>query len=82
MINSPGMKCTFPAEGGGVGGTWLKHSRFHGERRTREVGLIQKKMLDGRLRHQRFGRPEQLLKCLPERDIDIGHGHELAEIDQ
>src|SRR5438270_13376968 len=38
--------------------------------------------LGRRFRHKRPGRPEQLLEGLPERDVDIGHRHELAEIDQ
>jgi hypothetical protein len=31
------MKFTFPAEGGGLGGTGIEHSRFRDERRTRAV---------------------------------------------
>ncbi len=81
MIASPGMICTFPAEGGGVGGTCNECSRFRGERRTRGQARTEK-VLDRRFRQQRVRRPEQLFERLPERDIDIGHGHELAEIDQ
>ena len=37
MISSPDMRCAFPAEGGGVGGTGIENSRFRigGERATR-----------------------------------------------
>jgi len=42
MIASPGMICTFPAEGGGVGGTCNECSRFHGERRTRGQARTEK----------------------------------------
>ena len=38
--------------------------------------------LNCRFRQQRAGRSEQLLERLPECNVDIGHGHELAEIDQ
>src|SRR3954471_10132386 len=81
MINSPGMRSTFPAEGGGVGDTESSVADSALAENERGGAALYRKRLDG-FRHQRPGRPEQLLEGLPERDVDIGHRHELAEIDQ
>src|SRR6266702_953029 len=49
--------------------------------RSRRDGR-RREALDGRLRQARIDRAKYLRKGLPERDIDVGHGHGEAEVDQ